>query len=395
MKKNIFTRCTTSIVICLVLLLCLCSCESAIRDITQNSITNAGSTSGEARESDLPVVPEDTDFTYVEREETPATAGSVATAAAIAAPTVVEIRTETVTNTIFGTQTTPAAGSGVIVTENGYIVTCHHVVDGCTNVYVYTNDGTQYTAQIIATDIWSDLALIKIKSSEPLPYAKFAYNSEGKNYIVPGQQVIAVGNPLGYLGGSVTVGYISALGRQITVDGIPMTLLQTDTAISPGNSGGGLFNLYGELVGIVNAKSASADAENIGFAIPAAKALSVVDQLLSQGYVSGTPHLGITFSSQSSQYLYIKEYLHNAELKELNPDLTQDFILGGESEDILVAIDGNAVSSYSDIRSAIGTKKVGDIVTLTVYRVTGKNWFGYLEYQSYEIKVRIHEYTPE
>ncbi len=394
MKTNIYKRSIALVCACIVILLCFSSCEGSIKDITLNSIFNNDSSSGGGKENDLPPIPEDTEFTFVERTETPDTAGDVAKAASIAAPTVVEIRTERVTSTIFGSQTTPAAGSGVIVTENGYIVTCHHVVDGCTNVYVYTNDGTQYTAQIIATDIWSDLALIKISSEDPLPYAKFAYNSEGKNYIVPGQQVIAVGNPLGYLGGSVTVGYISALDRQITVDGVPMTLLQTDTAISPGNSGGGLFNLYGELVGIVNAKSASTDAENIGFAIPSAKALSVIDQLLSQGYVSSTPYLGISFTSQSSQYLYIKSYLYNAELKELNPQLTEDFVLGGESEDILVAIDGKAVASDADIRSAIGTKKVGDTVTLTVYRVTGKNWFGYLEYKTYEIKVRVHEYTP-
>ena len=125
MKKNIIARCTALTVACLVMLLCFSSCDSVFKDITLNSITSPESQSDSIGAESEHVVPEDTEFTYVERAETPETAGSVAYAASIVAPTVVEIRTETVTNTIFGTQTTPAAGSGVIVTQNGYIVTCH------------------------------------------------------------------------------------------------------------------------------------------------------------------------------------------------------------------------------------------------------------------------------
>ncbi len=371
----------------------LVSCNLSMTDITLKDndedsaslLANGTGAAGTKKHT----VPENTELNYAKRVMTATEAGTVATVYANVSATVVEIQTET-KSTYYGT--TSGAGSGVIVTENGYIVTCYHVVEGCTSIYVSTNDGTQYTASFVGGDTWSDIAVLKIDADRELPYATFATaESDNQQYIVPGEQVIAIGNPLGYLGGSVTVGYISALDRSITIDGVPMTLLQTDTAVSPGNSGGGLFNLYGELVGIVNAKSAVDNAENIGFAIPSDYTLYVVDQILKQGYVSGRPYLGISFSgSTSGGGLVVNRYEYNSELAALNSSLKSGFEI--KEGDILTAIDGSEVSDYADVRTAIAGKNVGDTVVLTVYRASGRTPFG-SSYSEYKVTVKIHEKT--
>lgn len=180
------------------------------------------------------------------------------------ADTVVEIRTKhTSGNILFGTYETTGAGSGVIISENGYIITNAHVVDGANEIAVRLSNGKTYSAQLIGSDASVDVAVVRI-SETGLNFARMGSSAN----LAVGQSVIAIGNPLGTLGGTVTNGIISAKDREVIIDRYRMTLLQTNVAINPGNSGGGLFDMVGQLIGVVNAKKIDEDIEGLGFAIP-------------------------------------------------------------------------------------------------------------------------------
>ena len=183
----------------------------------------------------------------------------------------VAITTESVaTDSWLRQYVTEGAGSGVIISEDGYIVTNNHVIDGASNIKVTLNDGTQVAAELISTDAQTDLAVIKIDKAG-LPPVAFG-DSAALNV---GDLAVAIGNPLGTLAGSATEGIISGLEREITIDGRTMKLIQTSAAINPGNSGGGLFDQYGNLIGIVVAKSAGSEVEGLGFVIPFPRSSSV------------------------------------------------------------------------------------------------------------------------
>lgn len=205
-------------------------------------------------------------------------------------PSVVAITTEQMVTTSFwgGQQIVSGAGSGVIITTDGYIITNAHVVEGAQQITVQLSDGRELSAQLIGSDSQSDVAVVKVDATDLTP-AVLANSDD----VVVGQVAIAVGNPSS-LGITATDGIISALNRSITVEGNTMSLMQTSAAISPGNSGGGLFNAQGQLVGIVNAKNTSEYAEGLGFAIPVNTAMSVAQDLMESGYVTGRPALGIS-----------------------------------------------------------------------------------------------------
>ena len=189
---------------------------------------------------------------------------SVAEVVKNVADTVVEITTtNVVTDRFYGQYVTSGAGSGVIISENGYIITNHHVIDGARTITVRLTDGSEFSAKLVGSDADTDIAVLKIQATG-LSYAVMGSSAS----LVVGQEVVAIGNPLGSLGGTVTDGIISALDRTVVVDGHKMTLMQTNAAINPGNSGGGLFNRAGELIGIVNAKQADTGIEGLGFAVP-------------------------------------------------------------------------------------------------------------------------------
>ncbi len=275
------------------------------------------------------------------------------------ANSVVEIYTEQVESSMFGQYVTEGAGSGVIISEDGYIITNHHVIDGAVSVYVRLTNGEEYSAVIIGKDADHDIAVIKITKSGLQP-AVFADSDK----LIVGEEVIAVGNPLGELGGSVTNGIISALDRKIQIDDVTMNLLQTNTAINPGNSGGGLFNMKGELVGVVNAKNGGEKIDNIGFAIPSNDALKVATDLMESGYVTGKPAIGIsvyefTSLSEAKQYgfnmtgVYIVESTNSTEL---------------EYGDLILAVEDEEISQSADIASALSGKEVGEKVTVTILR---------------------------
>ncbi len=287
--------------------------------------------------------------------------GTVESVAAAVENSVVEITTEVVsTSNFFGQFVTSGAGSGVIITADGYIVTNNHVIDGASNITVRLKNGNEYKAELIGTDADTDLAVIKVSAEETLPPAVFG-NSD---VLRVGQQVVAVGNPLGSLGGTVTTGIISALDREVTVEGKKMNLLQTDTAVNPGNSGGGLFNLKGELIGVVNAKSSGSDVEGLGFAIPAVTAEKTVSELIEYGYVKGRVDLGLVLidisDSMTAMYYRVNTLGCYVSSSKYTDELKQG--------DRIIAINDTEVVYSDDILELKNDMSVGDTVIVTVVR---------------------------
>ena len=287
--------------------------------------------------------------------------GTVESVAAAVENSVVEITTEVVsTSSFFGQFVTSGAGSGVIITADGYIVTNNHVIDGASNITVRLKNGNEYKAELIGTDADTDLAVIKVSAEETLPPAVFG-NSD---VLRVGQQVVAVGNPLGSLGGTVTTGIISALDREVTVEGKKMNLLQTDTAVNPGNSGGGLFNLKGELIGVVNAKSSGSDVEGLGFAIPAVTAAKTVSELIEYGYVKGRVDLGLVLidisDSMTAMYYRVNTLGCYVSSSKYTDELKQG--------DRIIAINDTEVVYSDDILELKNDMSVGDTVIGTVVR---------------------------
>lgn len=284
---------------------------------------------------------------------------SYAEVAAIAKPSVVEITTEKVSGYAYFQQFIQSgAGSGVIVSQDGYIITNNHVIDGANRITVRLTTGEEYEARLIGTDAQSDIAVIKVEASG-LPYANVGDSSK----LVVGEEVLAIGNPLGSLGGSVTNGIISALDREITIDGQKMRLLQTNAAINPGNSGGGLFNMRGQLIAIVNAKSAGTGIEGLGFAIPINYAYEIAEDLMTNGYVSGRPVMGIS-------YIAIDDYM---DLMRYGVTSYGIYVYDGgdtplQNGDRIVRIGDYEVQNVATLKSAIQSYSVGDTVKVTVVR---------------------------
>ncbi len=300
--------------------------------------------------------------------------GDAAYVASKVANTVVEVSTETVsTHSYFGQYVTQGAGSGVIISsgeQGSYIITCAHVINGATRITVTLKDGTSYEASLIKGDSQTDIGIIKIDVSG-LDVATVADFSK----TVVGEGVVAIGNPLGQLGGSVTNGIVSALDRDIIIDGTTYNLLQTNAEINPGNSGGGLFNMEGELIGIVNAKSSNEEVEGLGFAIPIDEAIKVATQLIESGYVKGRVQLGfklieINESNANqiiSQYLMYSRYFTDYGIYIMESE-SSDFKLG----DRIVALDKIKPKSISDLKSMLTEYEVGETVTVTVSRLNSK-----------------------
>ena len=286
-------------------------------------------------------------------------------------PSVVVITTEQVVYSQWSwygqSQVESGAGSGVIISSDGYILTCAHVVDGASSITV-TIDDKDYTATLVGEDTTSDVAVIKIDATGLTPATVGDSDS-----LKVGQSVMAVGNPLGELGGTVTGGMISALNRSVTIQGTnstnTMSLIQMDASVSPGNSGGGLFNMSGELVGIVNAKSSSSDAEGLGFAIPINDAIKVAQELLENGYVTGRPYLGITYlgveDAQTAAQLGVNAYgVYVVEVVKGGPAERA----GLQSGDRIVSIDGTEIASKDDLGTLMQKHAAGDTLNITIAR---------------------------
>ena len=296
------------------------------------------------------------------------TAGSTTSTAEVVeavSDSVVEITTEVVqTNQFLQQYVSEGAGSGVIISEDGYIVTNNHVIEGASSIQVRTKDGETYQASLVGTDAENDIAVVKIDDS-----GLSAAVIGDSDSLVVGEDAVAIGNPLGSLGGTVTRGIVSALDREITIDGNTMHLLQIDAAINPGNSGGGLFNSSGELVGIVNAKSSASGIEGLGFAIPINTAMDIATDLIENGYVTGKVKLGVTLlaiedEQTAMQYGVSKTGVYIKQV-EANSDA---YYAGLRAGDLIDSINGQKITSTDEVKSAIESSSVGDTLEIKIYR---------------------------
>lgn len=299
---------------------------------------------------------------------------SVLTTAQVAemvSPSVVVITTEQVVYSQWSwygqQQVESGAGSGVIISSDGYILTCAHVVEGASNVIVTIGE-QDYTATVVGEDATSDIAVLKIEASGLTP----AVLGDSDTLKV-GETVLAVGNPLGELGGTVTSGIVSALNRSVSIQGTnsinTMSLIQMDASVSPGNSGGALFNMAGELVGVVNAKSSSSDAEGLGFAIPINDAVKVAQDLMQNGYVSGRPYMGISYlainDAQTAIQYGVNAYgVYIAEVVKGGPAEKA----GLQAGDRFVSINGAEIVAATDLTSVLQDCKAGDTMEIVVAR---------------------------
>ncbi len=274
--------------------------------------------------------------------------------AAFAKQSVVEVVTESVTYAGFGgAYITSGAGSGVIISDSGHILTNYHVVEGAESITVTLPDGREEKVVWIMGDAVTDIAVIKIDAR-----TENAAVIGGSASLVAGQQVMVVGNPLGDLGGSVSGGIISAVDRHVTIEGKEMNLIQLDAAVNPGNSGGGLFDMRGALVGIVNAKSVAEDVEGIGFAIPVDTAYgAVASSLMEKGYVEGRVDTSVLEFSETTGITISRPspglYLYSSSVKTDIPDGAY-----------IVSVDGQKIKTIEEWEAILHSKQIGETVEI-------------------------------
>lgn len=286
---------------------------------------------------------------------------------------VVEIKISATTNTILGNYTSTGSGSGVIISKDGYILTNNHVIDSAEKVTVRLHDGTEYEASVVGSDSKTDVGIIKVDANNLIPVTIGDSDS-----LVVGDLAVVIGNPLGQLGGTVTDGIISALEREINLEGTKMNLIQTNAAINRGNSGGGLFDKTGKLVGIVVAKSSGIDIEGLGFAIPINDVKDVINDILDLGYVSGRPFLGVqlTSSKQTESNNSIWSFLYGQSVTSTSYGAYVSGVVEGSAadkagikvDDQIISVNDEMTSSAQDVTSAIAEYEISDTVKIGIVR---------------------------
>ncbi|MBR4290087.1 MAG: trypsin-like peptidase domain-containing protein [Oscillospiraceae bacterium] len=274
--------------------------------------------------------------------------------------------TTSVTTNFWGYQSTSAAsGSGFIISDDGYILTNFHVIEDSSSISVSMYNGESYDATLIGYDESNDIAVLKIEAEGLAPVIL-----GDSNNLNVGDSVVAIGNPLGELTFTLTSGAISAKDREVTLSGnMTMNLLQTDCAINSGNSGGALFNLYGEVIGVTNAKystssSSSASIDNIGFAIPINSIMNIVESIIERGYIS-KPYIGISVldvSAETQQY-GIPAGAAVQSVAENGPAAQA----GLQRGDVITAVDGKAMAS-TELVSFVSSASVGQQIVFSIYR---------------------------
>ena len=280
---------------------------------------------------------------------------------------VVSINVSATTNYFGQTVQTAASGTGFLITEDGYILTNHHVVSDASSVEVTLYNGESYDAKVIGSDEDYDIAVLKIDVTGATPVVL-----GNSSKLAIGESVAAVGNPLGELTFSMTEGIVSCVNRAINVDGTPFNMIQVDCSINPGNSGGPLFNSYGEVVGIVSAKYSSysnTTVEGIGFAIPINDVVSLVKDIMTNGYVTNKAYMGITPQTMTAQMAqqYRYDVTEGVFVCSVDPDSAADKA-GLKLGDVITKMDDKDIASYEDLVAAKKSYSAGDTVTLTVYR---------------------------
>ena len=316
---------------------------------------------------------------------------SIVRVAAACSPSVVTVKVVTDSGS--------GSGSGVVWSADGYIVTNNHVVEDAVSARVVFADGSSYAATTLARDPETDLALLRINASGLYPVTA----GSNENILV-GETVVAIGNPLGTLANTVTEGIVSALARDITIDGMTYHVMQISAAINPGNSGGGCFNARGELIGIVNSKKYATGIEGLAFAIPVDTVKSVIGDMVKNDKSILQKSLGVTscyevtkenYSDYSSSYLSRLEQLNGAPIYGIyiygdgyvSYTEGSDQLVGG---DILISIDGQEIKTLDGINNFLKNKNEGDVVTLKVYRLMSSGFFNpRYSLETKEITVRV------
>ncbi|MDD2534373.1 MAG: trypsin-like peptidase domain-containing protein [Eubacteriales bacterium] len=293
------------------------------------------------------------------------TALSVAEIAQLASPAVVEIRTEVKVSGLRSSEyIAEGAGSGVIIGSDGLIMTNNHVIEGASKMTVRLKDGQTFEATLLGTDSVTDVALIKIAATG-LPTAQLGDSDQ----LQVGDLAVAIGNPLGELGGTVTDGIISALDREISLDNVTMNLLQTNAAINPGNSGGGLFDESGKLIGLVVAKSSGTGVEGLGFAIPVNDVKTIINDLERYGAVQGRVKLGVTLLDINSEELVQMYRVTEMGVYILKVDEAGNAARGGlQSGDRIVTIDDQTIASSEDVRNLLKDQTVTSTLRFSITR---------------------------
>ena len=274
--------------------------------------------------------------------------------------------TTSVTTNFWGFHTTSAAaGSGFILTDDGYIITNHHVIENSDSITVSLYDGTTYEAELIGYDASNDIAVLKVEAEGLTPVVIGDFEN-----LNVGDSVIAIGNPLGELTFSLTSGAVSALDREITLsNSVTMELIQTDCAINSGKSGGALFNLYGEVVGVTNAKysgsGGGASIDNIGFAIPINHVKDIIKSIIENGYIT-KPYIGVSVTdvSRETQSYGLPKGAAVRSVAEDGPAADA----GLEESDIITAINGEEIDGSKALVDAVRNASVGDELVFKVYR---------------------------
>ncbi|MGM9536739.1 MAG: S1C family serine protease [Candidatus Onthomonas sp.] len=283
------------------------------------------------------------------------------------------------------------AGTGFVISDDGYILTCYHVVKGYQALSCTFIDSTSYEATYVGGDEDADLAVLKIEANDGSSFTPVIIGDSDKLSV--GGTVTAIGNALGTFANTLTSGTVSGLDRALTMsDGTVMNVLQTDCTVNSGNSGGPLFNEYGEVIGVVNAKysssgysSGNASIEGIGFAIPINDAMDILDDLIEHGYITGKPYLGITVSTVSSitaqQYsnMVVGAYVRSVQEGSCSEKA------GLQVGDIITQVEGQDITTYEELIDAKNALRAGDDMTLTVFR----------EGSYYTIVVTLDELVPE
>ena len=307
---------------------------------------------------------------------------------------VVSINCSAVSTNIFGQRVESASsGSGFVITQDGYIVTNHHVVASASSVKVTMYDGKEYSAAVVGSDSDYDVAVLKVETTGLQPVT--LGNSADVNV---GDTVLAIGNPLGELTFSMSQGIVSCCDRAINVSGTPFNMIQVDASINPGNSGGPLMNLYGEVVGIVSAKYSSYSntaVEGLGFAIPIGDVQAVITDIMENGQITSKPSMGITAGTMTRQMA--TQY----QIDKDNGVFVYSVDKGGAGEkaglrmgDVITKVDSTEITSMEDLTAAKKGHRAGDTVTVIYYR-DGQNYSTELTFDAKTESTQQEQQTPQ
>ena len=372
---------------------------------TSREETTESDSSDTAPNNDILSTPSDNSGFFVTEEESVSSNETEFTKiVAKTEKSVVEINTETAMYSQWsGQYIVEGAGSGVIISKDSkiqnkyYIVTNNHVIDSAETITVRLYNGIEFDANLIATDVLTDVALLSIVVPIETPALEVAVMAHPDSKLYNGQDIYVIGNPLGELGGSVSKGIISKTARKIKIDGIKMELMQIDAAVNPGNSGGALFNMDGVLIGVVNAKYSEEGIEGLGFAIPINTVKSVVLQLADNGYVKGRAGIGVSvveeaYLSGNTTVKYPTVLNGNSVAGTYTDENGIEQSFGFTEGDVIIAVGGETVNSVAAMQSALNEYKVGENAVVSVNRkkINGR----YYTWEKYEVTVVLTEYVP-